>query len=143
MYVHFHSRQQMWNLSLLLPRGSHLQCKTRELNRGKIRKTQTIHCPNTTLVLKKVCSLFHRRAFVVGALKVTTKLGVNRCSNFRVAFDIALHIALAFASCNCCCCHDPFSVRNSNLSTIHWFHSACTSVSMFTINVHNCLFLCS
>ena len=29
------------------------------------------------------------------------------------------------------------------MSAIPWFHSAGTSVSMFTINVDNCLFLCS
>ena len=31
----------------------------------------------------------------------------------------------------------------SNLSTVHSFHSASTSVSMFTINADNCTFLCS
>ena len=30
-----------------------------------------------------------------------------------------------------------------NSSTTHWSHSACTSVSMFPVNVDNCLFLCS
>ena len=31
----------------------------------------------------------------------------------------------------------------SNSSTVHWFHTACTSVSMFAINADNCLLLCS
>ena len=47
-------------------------------------------------------------------------------------------------SCPCFahCCHDPFIVRNaSNFSTFPRFHSVCASVSMFTINIDNCLFL--
>ena len=49
-----------------------------------------------------------------------------------------------FALCSCLahCCHDPFIVRNaSNLTAVPWFHSFCACVSMFTINVDNCLFL--
>ena len=41
-----------------------------------------------------------------------------------------------------CCCHDPFIVRSAQTRlTFHWFHSACRSVSMFTINAGDCLFL--
>ena len=100
-------------LTLLLSRGLHLQCKTRELNRGRIRESQTIHCTNTTLVLKKkknVCSLCHHCAF--WALKAIAKFGVSHRSKYRVAFAIALHLALALL-CNCYCCHDPFIVRSA------------------------------
>ena len=64
------------------------------------------------------------------ALKVIAKFGVSHCSKIRVALAIALHIALAL-------------LLAIDLSTINWFHSAYTSVSMFSINVDNYLFLCS
>ena len=65
----------------------------------------------------------------------------SQFTKFRVAFAIALHLALALP---CNCCHDPFIVRSTQTCPpIHWFQLACTSVSMFTINVDNCLFLCS
>ena len=84
MYVHCHCRQQVWILTLLLSRGLHLECKTRELNRGKIHKTQTIHCTNTTMVLKKKSAL----SVIIEhfwALKVIAKFGVSDCSKFCAA----------------------------------------------------------
>ena len=63
-------------------------------------------------------------------------------TKFRAASCHCFAPCPCFASCGCC--HDPFIVRSAqNLSTVHWFHSACTSVSMSTINADNCLFLCS
>ena len=101
----------MWILALLLSRGLHLQCKTRELNRGRIhKKTQTIRCTNTTLILKtSVCSDIIAHS---GALKVIASFGASQFTNFRVACAIALHLALPLI-CNCYCCHDPFIVRNA------------------------------
>ena len=61
-------------------------------------------------------------------------------TNFRVAFCHCFAPCRYIASCDCC--HDPFIVRSAQ-STFHWFHSACTSVSMFTINADYCLFQCS
>ena len=50
-------------------------------------------------------------------------------------------LLLLLCSCFAHCCHDPFIVTSaSNLSTVHWFHSVCASVSMFTIITDNCLF---
>ena len=70
-------------------------------------------------------------------LKVTATFGIGHCSKFHAASCHCL------ASCNCSgsahCCHDPIIVRTA--STFPWFHSVCASVSMFTINVDNCLFL--
>ena len=86
---------------------------------------------------KNVCSLSVIIAHI-WALKVIAKFGVSHFSKFRVAFCNCFAPCSCFASCKCYCCHDPFIVRSSNLSTIHWFHSACTSVSMFTINADNC-----
>ena len=80
----------------------------------------------------------------VSALSVIArfaKFGV-RSTKFRVASGHCVAFCFCFASCDCC--HDPFIVRSAqNLSTVRWFHTACTSVSMFTTNADNCLFLCS
>ena len=87
--------------------------------------------PDTT----GICSLCHR-AFM-GSFESSSR--VRRQSvftNFRVAY---CHCC---ASCNCC--HDPFIVRSAQTRPpFTGFHSACTPVSMFTINAENCLFLCS
>ena len=53
-------------------------------------------------------------------------------------FVLLVVLALLLAHCR----HDPFIVKSAqNLSTDPWFHSACASVSMFTINTDSCLFL--
>ena len=79
-------------------------------------------------------------------LKVTVNFGVGQCSNFHAASCHCCAPCHCLASCNCSgcshCCHDAIIVRTaSNFSTIPWFHSECASVSMFMINVDNCLFL--
>ena len=70
---------------------------------------------------------------VIGLLKVVRQVGrFSQFTKFRIAC----------CSCSAPCCHDPFIVRSaSNLSTVPWFHSVCVSVSMFSTNADNCLFL--
>ena len=76
----------------------------------------------------------------MGPQKLSAKSGGQ--SGFKISCCVCHCFAPCpyIASCHCFCCHDPFIVMNLNLSTTHWFHSACTSVSMFTINVNNRLF---
>ena len=111
MYVHCHCRQQVWISTLLLSRGLHLQCKPRELNHGRIhKKTQTIRCTNTTLVLKtSVCSLCHHRALVgSGGYRQLWCWPVHK---FSRCICHCIASCPCFAPCNCC--HDPFLVRNA------------------------------
>ena len=74
------------------------------------------------------------------ALKVIANFGVSKFTKSRVA---SCH---CFATCPCFALQLlSWSVHREkcpNLSTVHRFHSAGTSVSMFTINIDNCLFLC-
>ena len=86
---------------------------------------------------KTVCSLCHHRAFMgTASFRQLGSQPVHKIS----CCVWPLHLGLDFL---CNYCHDPFVVsRCSNLSAIRWFHSACTSVSMFTINVDNSLILC-
>ena len=74
------------------------------------------------------------------ALKVIAKFGVSHCSKFSVCVCHCIASCPCFAPCNCYCRHDPFIVRSA--PPLAGVHSAYTSVSMFTINVDNCLFLC-
>ena len=104
-----------------------------ELNRARIHKSQTIHCTNNRGPEKKTSALSVILTHC-WALKVIAKW------SGQSVFKISRCICHRIASCPCYCCHDPFIVRSSNLSTIHWFHSACTSVSMFTINVDTICF---
>ena len=112
MHVHCHCRQQVWISTLLLSRGLHLPCKTRELNLGRIhkKKNHTIKCTNTTLVLKtSVSSLCHPRALV--GSKSYRQLWCWPVHKFSLC---SCHcIASCCAPCNCYCCHDPFIVRNA------------------------------
>ena len=87
----------------------------------------------------------YKHSLVVSALSVIARLWALKFSPSGGGQSVFTKIRAAschcFASCNCC--HDPFIVRSAqNSSTAHWFHSACTSVSMFAINADNCLFLC-
>ena len=83
----------------------------------------------------------HHRASV--GSEVFAKFGVSQCSqNFALHHAFALHLAIALLLCKCC--HDPFIVRSAQTCPpFTGFHSACTFVSMLTINADNCLFLCS
>ena len=135
MYVQCHCRQQVWILTLLLSRGLPHKCKTRELHRGRIHKTLTIQCTNITLVLKK-------SALSLSPSRISG-LCVSHCSKFRAAFCHCFAPCSCPVSCNCYCCHDPFIVRSAQTCPpFTGFTQPCTSVSMFTINVDNCLFLC-
>ena len=139
-------RQQVWIFTLLLSHGLHLLCKTRELNRGRIHKTRTIHCTNTTPVLKKkVCSLSLSSSRMSGLWKLSPSLASVTVQNF--ALRLPLHCTLPLrCSLQVLLLLPSWFVHRekcSHLSNVHWFHSACTSVSMFAINADNCLFLCS
>ena len=46
------------------------------------------------------------------ALQVIASFGAGKFTKFLVALAITLHLVLTFL-CNCCCCHDPFIVRNA------------------------------
>ena len=75
------------------------------------------------------------------ALKVIAKFW--RQSQFKISRCMGRCIACCpcFAPSSCYSCHDPFIVRSAQTCPPSTgFHSACTSVSMFTINVDNCLF---
>ena len=69
----------------------------------------------------------------------------HRASSWRSSQCLAKFGAACcycFASCNCC--HDPLIVRSAQTRPPFTGHTQlCTSVSMFTISVDNCLFLCS
>ena len=86
---------------------------------------------------KKKASTLHTRR-----LKVITNFGVGQFINFALHLPVpctlpllCFVLQLLLLSCS------VHREKYPNLYTIHWFHSACTSVSMFTINVDNCLFL--
>ena len=65
-----------------------------------------------------------------------------------ISYCMLLLLCSCFVPCYCFahCCHDPIIMRTaSHFSTFPRFHSVCASVSMFMINIDNCLFqfLCS
>ena len=130
-----HCRQQVWILTLLHSRGLHFSCKTRELKSRKDPQNSINSMYKHNLGREKASALSVIIAHL-WALKVTanSKLGVSQFTKFRVAF---CHCALQLLS------GSVHRENCSNFSTIHWFHSACTSVSMFSINADNCLFLFS
>ena len=66
------------------------------------------------------------------------KFGVSQ--NFALHFTIALHLALAEL---CKCCHVPFIVRSAQTCPPFNGFTQLPPVSMFTINVDDCLCLCS
>ena len=72
------------------------------------KKTQTIRCTNTTLVLKTNKHLLSLSSSRIHGLKDIANFGVGKCSKFRVA------------SCHCVApclfCHDPFIVRSARTS---------------------------
>ena len=85
---------------------------------SKLRENPAKLLYKHSLVLKKTTSICspsscHRRAFVGSESYRPPKLGVSHCSNFRVAFCHCVAPCSGFAPCNCCCCHDPFIVRNA------------------------------
>ena len=99
---------------------------------------------NHSLVLKaSVCSLSscHHRAFMGSKSSRQPQTWRQSVHKFRAA---SCH---CFASCHCSaschCCHDPFIVRSAQTRLpFTGFTQLCTSVSTFTINVDNCLFVC-
>ena len=92
---------------------------------------QRLVCNHSLVLIPRVSALS------VISLKVLAKFGVSQCSQkFRAA---SCH---CFASCHCC--HDLFIVRSAQTRPpFTGFTQLCTSVSMFTINADNCMFLCS
>ena len=99
--------------------------------------TNTQPCPE-----KSVCSL----SVILArqwALQVVRQVG-RSVGSHEISYCFLLLLCSLLLRCPCFadCCHDPFIVRSaSNLSTFPWFHSVCASVSIFTINFDNCLFL--
>ena len=95
---------------------------------------------NHSMVLKKgLFSLCHPRASLGSnwALKVVRQVG-RPVSLHEISFCVLLLL------CSCSCSLLSRSVHREkypNLSTVPWFHSVCTSDSMFTINTDNCLSL--
>ena len=89
---------------------------------------------NHSMVLKKrLLSLSSSR--VIGLC-----LGSESCSPSRATSQSSRNFVLLVALAPCY--HGPFIVRCApSLSTVSWFHSVSASVSMFTINTDNCLFL--
>ena len=121
---------------------------------GRIHQTEkarllTVSCPNNSmykrnLVLKKrLLSLSSSRIYGLKKVIANSKLGVSqsvhkisRCI-LPLRCTLPLHCFLQLLS------RSVHREKCSNLSTIHWFHSACTSVSTFAISAEKCLFLCS
>ena len=104
------------------------------------------------LVLKKrLLSLSPSSSRVIGLLiglsKVVRQV-VRSISLHEVSYCLVLLRCSLLLHCPCFahCRHDSIIVRTaSNFSTFRRYHSVCASVSMFMINIDNCLFqfLCS
>ena len=118
-------------------------CKIRELKAEetlqKFRKhvCQSSSRTNTAWSWKKktsVCSLCHHRLFMGWKISWPS-LESASSENFALHLALALFLQLLSWSVH--------REKCSNFSTTHWFHSACTSVSIFTIKVDNCMFLYS
>ena len=92
---------------------------------------------NHSLVLKKRL-LSHRRALTgsESSRQIGRSVSVHKISRCILPLRCTLPL-LCFLRLLSSSVHRE---KCSNLSTVHWFHSACTSVSMFTINADNCLF---
>ena len=134
-----HCRQQVRILSLLLSRGLHrLMQDSWAHKRGRIKHFTV----PTQLGPEKETSALSVIIAHLWALKVIRQVGRSvRVQNFVLCLPLLCSLPLLFFLRLL-----SWSVhreKRSNLSTIHWFHSACTSVSMFTISVDNRLFLCS
>ena len=99
----------------------------------------TDSCPNNSMHRGSLC---HHRAFM--GSKSCRQLPTWRQSVHKISRCI---LSLLCILTLLCFLHLlSWSVHRekcSNLSTIHWFDSACTSVSMFTINADNCPLQCS
>ena len=104
--------------------------QSRLSKRSPMAREQSQPGPDTT----GICALCHR-AFM------------DSCKSSRQVRRQSVFTKLHGAYCHC---FAPLPLLSwfvhrekcPNSSTIHWFNSACTSVSMFTINVDNCHFLC-
>ena len=90
---------------------------------------------------KSVCSLSVIFARHWALKKLLAESGDQSVSTkFRIACRSCFAPLLLLCLCFAYCCHDAFIVRSASIfSTFPRFHSA--SVSMFTINIDNCLFL--
>ena len=135
-----HCRVSVDNKSEFYHSSSHVDCtvwcKTRELT--NVEESNTSLCQHS-LVPKK--SLLSPSSFrICGLYKLSAKL--VRVQSFMLRLPLLCYLPL-HCFLQLLFCHDQFIVQNSSLSTIHWFHSTCTSVSMFTINVDKHLLLCS
>ena len=138
-------------LAQIAPFHARFASQTRKKARLPSRSVQASECGSVyhrSLVLeKRLLSLSHchPRASLGSdwALKVVRQIGRSvRIHEISHCPPLLLCSLLLRCPCFAHCCHDPFIARSaSNFSTFPRFHSVCASVSMFTINIDNCLFL--
>ena len=126
-------------------RGSKHVCQLNAFKLQSVEATTTARVPSQPGPEKaSALSVILARQWALDwALKVIRQIG-RSVSIHEISYCLLLLLCSLLLLCPCFdnCCHDPFIVRSaSNCSTFLRFHSVCASVSMFTINSDNFLFL--